>query len=119
MAANNGRFNKSNWTRTVADDKAVVYLPAAIATQTLGANSTTVVTTAVPFQFKGNGPVEISFPFGQLFQNSTGAPSLGEAWLTQATSYAGGTHPSLNFRLTNSGAAATITASSDLVVTQV
>jgi len=93
-------------------------LPSVIATQTLSANATTVLTTSVPFQFKGNGPVEASFPFGQLFQNSSGQPSLGECWLTQATSYAGGTHPSVNIRLNNCGSAATITAASDLVVTQ-
>jgi hypothetical protein len=101
------------------DPKAVVYLPAAIAVQTISANATVVVTKSVPFQFKGNGPVEASFPFGQLFQNSTGQPSLGETWLTQATSYAGKTNPSVNFRLINSSAAsAAITSASDLVISQ-
>ena len=102
--------------------KAHVYLPSSqskgIVAQTLAATSTTVVTFSVPFQFKGNGAVEASFPFGQSFQNSTGQPSLGETWLTQATSYAGKTNPSVNFRLINSAAAATITAGSDLVITQ-
>jgi len=97
----------------------VVYLPGAIASQTISANVTVVVSKSIPSQFKGNGPVEISFPFGQLFQNSTGQPSLGESWLTQATSYAGQTKPTVNFRLVNSAAAAaTITAASDLVCTQ-
>lgn len=87
--------------------------------QTLAINSTTVITFAVPYQFKGNGPVDVSLPFGQSFQNSTGQPSIGEAWLSQATSYAGKTNPSVNFRLVNSGtAAATITAGTDLIVTQ-
>jgi len=96
-----------------------VYLPAGIAAQTVSLNQTVVVTKAVPFQFKGNGPVDISLPFGQSIQNSTGQPSLGEAWLTQATSYAGKTNPSINFRIINSATvAATITAASDLVLTQ-
>ena len=117
MAANSGRFNKSNWTRTMGN-KAVVYLPAVIATQTVSANSSVVITTAVPFQFKGNGPIFASLPFGQLIQNSTGAPSIDESWLTQATSYSGGTHPSVNIRFSNGGAAMTVTATTDLVVTQ-
>lgn len=121
--ANNGQFQKGNWTRVASDPKAIVYLPQAqskgITTQTISAQATVVVTYSVPFQFKGNGPVDVSFPFGQLFQNSTGQPSMGEAWLTQATSYAGKTNPSVNFRIINSStAAATITAGSDLVVTQ-
>jgi len=120
--ANNGTFQKGNQLPTSGDAKAHVYLPQAqskgIVAQTLAATSTTVITFAVPFQFKGNGPAEVSFPFGQSFQNSTGQPSLGETWLSQATSYAGGTHPSVNFRLINSAAAATITAGSDLVLTQ-
>lgn len=116
--ANNGRFNKSNWTRTMGN-KAVVYLPGAIAAQTISASFSVVVTTSVPFQFKGNGPVAVNLPFGQLIQNSTGQPSIDESWLSQATSYGGGTHPSVNFRLSNSSAAAaTVTAASDLVCTQ-
>jgi hypothetical protein len=121
--ANNGTFQKGNWTRLAGEPKALVYLPQSqskgIVAQTISANATVVVTYSVPFQFKGNGPVEATFPFGQSFQNSTGQPAMGEAWLTQATSYAGKTNPSVNFRLINSGAAAaTITAGSDLVVCQ-
>jgi len=96
-----------------------VYLPGAVAAQTIAINTTVVVTKAVPFQFKGNGPVEVTFPFGQLFQNSTGQPSIGESWLTQATSYSGKTNPSVNFRLINSATvAATLTSASDLLCTQ-
>ena len=121
--ANNGQFNKSNWTRIAESAKAVHYLPQAqskgIVAQTISANATVVLTFSVNMQFKGNGPVETTFPFGQSFQNSTGQPSLCETWLTQATNYAGGTRPSVNIRLANSGtAAATITAGSDLVVCQ-
>lgn len=121
--ANNGTFQKGNQLAVAGESKAHVYLPQAqskgIVAQTLALNSTTVITFSVPFAFKGNGPVEVSFPFGQLFQNSTGQPSLGEAWLSQATSYAGKTNPSLNFRLINSGtAAATLTAGTDLIATQ-
>jgi len=121
--ANNGTFNKGNWTRLHGEPGMVVYLPQSqskgIVAQTITANTTVVITFSVPFQFKGNGPVEASFPFGQSFQNSTGQPSLGETWLTQATSYAGGTHPTINIRLSNAGTAnAAITAGSDLVVSQ-
>jgi hypothetical protein len=121
--ANNGTFNKSNWSRLAESPKAVVYLPQSqskgIVAQTLSANATTVLTFSVPYQFKGNGPVEATFPFGQLLQNSTGNPWLSESWLTQATSYAGKTNPSINIRLSNVGtAAATITAGSDLLVVQ-
>lgn len=117
--ANNGRFQKGNWSRLAGDPKAVVYLPGGIATQTLSAQATTVITANVPFQFKGNGPVEASFPFGQSFQNSTGQPSLSETWLTEGTSYASGVHPVVNIRLANSStASAAITAASDLLVTQ-
>jgi hypothetical protein len=117
--ANSGRFNKSNWSRVASEDKAIVYLPAVIATQTVSLNNSVVITTAIPFQFKGNGPVEASLPFGQLVQNSTGSPSIDETWLTQATSYSGGTHPSVNIRLSNGGTAAmTVTATTDLLLTQ-
>jgi hypothetical protein len=121
--SNNGTFNKSNWTRTAGDPKAIHYLPQSqskgIVAQTLSAQATTVLTFSVNDQFKGNGPVEASFPFGQSFQNSTGQPSLAETWLTQTSIYAAGVRPTVNIRLSNAGtAAATITAGSDLVVTQ-
>jgi hypothetical protein len=121
--ANNGTFNKGNWSRVCEGAKAIVYLPQSqskgIVAQTLSVNSVTVLTFSVPFQFKGNGPVETSFPFGQTFQNSTGQPSLGETWLTEGTSYANGTHPVVNIKLVNSStAAATITAGSDLLLIQ-
>jgi hypothetical protein len=121
--AQNGQFNKSNWSRLAGDPKAIVYLPQAqskgIVAQTISANATVVLTFSVPFQFKGNGPVEANFPFGQFFQNSTGQPSLDEVWLTQGTAYSNGLHPSINIRVMNAGTAAcTITAGSDLLITQ-
>jgi hypothetical protein len=121
--AQNGTFQKGNWTPASGETKMHAYLPSSqskgIAAQTLTANSTVVLSFSVPFQFKGNGAVDANFPFGQFFQNSTGQPSLGEAWLTQATSYSGKTNPTINIRIGNAGtAAATITAGSDLIITQ-
>src|SRR5271163_4553267 len=112
--AQNGTFNKGNWTPASGECKMHSYLPVSqskgIVAQTISLNQTVVISFSVPFQFKGNGPVDATFPFGQFFQNSTGQPSLGESWLTQATSYAGKTNPTINIRLSNAGTvASTIT----------
>lgn len=121
--ANNGTFNKSNWTPFSGEPKSRVYLPQSqskgIQPQTIAANTTVVLTYSIPSMFKGNGPVEASFPFGQSFQNSTGQPSVGEAWLSQSGVYASGNKPSVNIRLSNAAAVAcTITAGTDMVVSQ-
>jgi hypothetical protein len=119
MAPNNGTFNKSNWSRTVSDPHSVQYMPAAkggIANPTtVASNSVLTTTIAAAFQFKGNGPLEVSLPFGQQILNSATAAatsiSLGESWLSgsiASSGYAAGVHPSIIYKLVNSGAAQTL-----------
>lgn len=125
----NGEFNKSNWSRTAINAKAVQYLPAAkggiAQPTTVTANGVLTTTVNLAFQFKGNGPVEVSLPFGQQLITSASAAaanlSLGEAWISgaiAATGYAQGVHPYLTYKLVNSTSSAITTGACDLLVTQ-
>ena len=125
--ANNGTFQKANWTEGM-EACAKQYLPAAkggIANPTTVASNSVLTTTInAAFKFKGNGPLDISLPFGQQILNSATAAastiSLGESWLTGAigaTGYASGVHPYITYKLVNSGAAQTLIGC-DLLATQ-
>jgi hypothetical protein len=113
-------FNNSNRTRLVGADKAVQYMTSAtggITTATVGANATLIITSTVQFQFKGNGPVDISLPLG--FTLASGL-SLGEAVLIAPASgsYAKGNHPQVSYKVVNSTAAAITPAATDVIVFQ-
>jgi len=110
-------FNKSNWTRTVGSEHSIQYFPGAIPNVAIPANTTSVITTTADFQFKGNGPVDISLPAGVTI--NTGL-SLGEAVLLAPASgsYAAGNHPRIQFKVVNSTIAGITPAATDVIGTQ-
>jgi hypothetical protein len=113
-------FNKSNWTRLVSGEHSVQYMPSAtggITTATIAANSTEVITSTVQFQFKGNGPCDISLP--AAFTLASGI-SLGECVLIAPASgsYSLGNHPRVQYKVVNSTAAAVTPVATDVIVTQ-
>ena len=110
-------FNKSNWTRTVGSEHSIQYFPGAIPNVAVPANSTSVITLTVDFQFKGNGPVDVSLPVSATI--NTGL-SLGEAVLLApaAGSYAAGNHPRIQFKVVNSTAAGITPAATDVIARQ-
>jgi len=125
--ANNAQFNKSNWTNGM-ETCAKQYLPSAkggIANPTTVASNSVLTTTInAAFKFKGNGPLDISLPFGQQVLNSSTAAattiSIGESWLSGAigaTGYASGVHPTITYKLVNSGVAQTLIGC-DLIASQ-
>jgi len=95
----------------------IQYFPGAITTATVAANSTLLITLTAAFQFKGNGPVDVSLPEGATL--ATGL-SLGEAVLTGPASgnYAAGNHPLIIFKLLNSTAAAITPTATDVIASQ-
>jgi len=110
-------FNKSNWTRTVGSEHATQYFPGAIPNVAIPANSTSIITLTVQFQFKGNGPVDVSLPAGVTLPTGV---SLGEAVLIApaAGSYGAGNHPRISFKVINSTIAAQTPAATDVIATQ-
>jgi hypothetical protein len=116
-------FNKSNWSRTVASDKARVYLPAAIPVGNItnGNNGTTIFTLTVPFEFQGPGQVFVTIPAGQA--SLPNGISLDQAQLLAPASgsYAAGNHPRVSI-LVNNGALANanvnVTTAVDLLAVQ-
>jgi hypothetical protein len=112
-------FQKSNWLRTASSEHARVYLPSSqgfgITAATVTASSMQIYTATVPFQFQGNGQVEVGLPAGiTALQNGV---QLGEAELLPPASgsYSLGNHPRVQFK-TTSVIAATIAATSVTIV---
>jgi hypothetical protein len=125
---NNGQFQKSNWTRGL-ECTAKQYLPSAkggIANPTTVAPNVVLTTTVnAAFRFQGNGPLDLTLPFGQQILNSATVAattiSLGESWLTGAigaTGYASGVHPTITYKLANVGTATQTLIGCDLVASQ-
>lgn len=118
-----GLFQKSNWTRTCGSEKARVYSPQSqgfgIQAITVASNSTSIITQTVPFQFQGNGQIEVSIPAGPSQGVQTGL-SLGEAQLLAPASgsYGAGNHPRIQFKVANSTAAAITATASDVIFCQ-
>jgi hypothetical protein len=99
-------FQKSNWTRTLSSEHARQYFTAVAAGITVTAATTQLVTlTSAAYQFQGNGPVEISFPFGFSNTETVAAQGLlfGNAWLqaTATAAYSAGNHPQIVFQVSS------------------
>lgn len=111
-------FQKGNRRATASAEKASAYIPNAI-TQTNGVSSTNVATfqLVVPWQFKGNGQVEVTLPFGFTLPNGVylGQPSL----IANASgSYAAGFHPIVQFSMAAASSANINVSPTDLFVVQ-
>ena len=112
-------FQASNWSRTAQPDHARVYLPQGqgfgIQAATVAANTTTIITATVPYQFQGNGQIEATIPLGQT--NPQTGVSIGESILLSPSSgsLAAGNHPRVQFKVV-SQIAATFAACSVLLV---
>ncbi len=114
-------FQKGNQTRTVAADKARVYLPAAIPVGniTSGTSNTTVLTFTVPFEFQGPGQVFVTIPGGQAALAN--GLELAEAMLLAPStgSYSAGNHPRVSVKISNDiGANVNQTTALDLFCVQ-
>jgi hypothetical protein len=99
-------FQKSNWTRTLSSEHARQYFTAVAAGITVTAATTQLVTlTSAAYQFQGNGPVEISFPFGFSSAETVAAQGLlfGNGWLqaTATAAYSAGNHPQIVFQVSS------------------
>ena len=94
-------FQKSNWTRSVSPDKMAVYVPGGIPNVAVNLNSATVITTTVPFQFKGNGAMQVTLPTSAAAL--VAGLSLSECNLIApaAGSYSLGNHPRVSFKISN------------------
>ena|SRR5437660_142848 len=110
-------FQKSNWTRTASAEKARQYFPAAIAAQTIAANTSIVLTLTAGFQFNGNGQVEASLPMAATLAAGL---VLGQAQLLgpASGSYAAGNHPRITVQVTNPTAAGLTPVATDLICVQ-
>lgn len=111
-------FNKSNWTRIASAEKMVQYFPSGIPNSVVNANTTNTITLTAAFQFKGNGPVDITFAAGSTQLNNglaMGQPILlGPA----SGSYAAGNHPRIQFPLSNFTAGGLTPTAIDILATQ-
>lgn len=111
-------FNKSNWTRTVGADKMVSYAPGAITNVAISANTSTVYTTTVPFQFKGNGPVEVTLPVTATALVAGLSISEANLLAPASGSYSLGNHPRISFKVTNATVGALTPPATDVIFWQ-
>lgn len=111
-------FNKSNWTRSVGDDKAVLYAPGAITNVAIPANSSTAYTVTAPFQFKGNGPVEVTLPVTAAALVAGLSVSETNLLAPASGSYAAGNHPRLTFKVSNNTIGALTPPATDVIFWQ-
>lgn len=98
-----GTFQKGNRKAVAESVKASVYTPNGIAAITnLNSTTPTTVQQVVPWQFKGNGQIEISLPVGANLPNGV---SLGQACLiaNSSGSYAAGFHPIVQYSVVTTG----------------
>jgi hypothetical protein len=109
-------FQKGNRRATAGSDKATVYLPSGIAAITnLNSTNAQTIQSVVPFQFKGNGQVEVTTPMGFTLPNGA---SIGSATLIQngSGSYAAGFHPLVQFTVGSGTANVNVNATDVLIV---
>lgn len=111
-------FQKGNRHPTAGSEKAFVYITNGIA-QTNGVSSTNIAVTqaVVPWQFKGNGQIEVSMPFGFTLPNGV---YIGQASLiaNASGSYAAGFHPIVQFSMAAASSANINVSPTDIFVVQ-
>jgi hypothetical protein len=120
-------FQKSNWTRTVAPDKAVQYFPASVqgtvtGNLTFAAGAVKTITLTAAFMFKGNGMISAWGPQGVSSYETAAAQGLviENAWLQgpASGSYAAGNHPLILLNLSAGSALTTAATGFDLIVAE-
>jgi hypothetical protein len=117
-----GQFQKANWLRTASSEHARVYAPSGIPNTAINFGQQANITITVPWQFQGNGQVEVSLPAGTVLN---AALTIGQATILAptGTSYAspGGStsHPRVNFQVMNTSNATNYTpANTDVCIVQ-
>jgi hypothetical protein len=109
-------FQKGNRRATAGADKATVYVPSGVAAITnINSTTPTTIQQVVPFQFKGNGQIEITSPVGFNLPNGV---TFGAATLiaNSSGSYAAGFHPIVQFSVLASTGNVNVAASDIFIV---
>jgi len=118
-------FQRSNWTRTASAEHARVYSNSAIATGNITGNGgATTITLTVPWQFQGNGQIDVSIPPSTNGITANSAAQIGVVQLIapSSTTYSGGqsgNHPRVQLQVVNvSNANVNIQTTTDLILVQ-
>jgi hypothetical protein len=110
-------FQKGNRHPTAGTEKAFIYVPNGVTAITnINSTSPTTIQQVVPWQFKGNGQVEISSPVGFNLPNGV---TFGAATLVAnaSGSYAAGFHPIVQYSVLASSGNVNV-ANTDVFIVQ-